>query len=89
MNKSAARMENIPSTMVLHKNVDGAETIFSIMAGPLVNNNLDKCLRVIRIGKCLSSAEDIRWVYKPVSDLWTEKEPDNDSSVDVSSDEGI
>ena len=59
------------------------------MAGPLVNNNLDKCLRVIRIGKCLSSAEDIRWVYKPVSDLWTEKEPDNDSSVDVSSDEGI
>ena len=81
-------MEKIPSTLVLHKHVDRADTKIFTMAGPLVNNNLDKCLRVIRIGKCLSSAEDIRWVYKPVSDLWTEKEPDNDSSVDVSSDEG-
>ena len=32
----AARMENISSTMVIHKHVDGAGTIFTTMSGPLV-----------------------------------------------------
>ena len=32
---SAARLENIPSTMVLHKHVYGVDTIFVAMAGPL------------------------------------------------------
>ena len=40
--ESATRMEKIPSTMVLHKNVDEADTRFAIMAGPLMNNLLGK-----------------------------------------------
>ena len=43
----SARMENIPSAMVLHKHVDGAETRFSTMAVPLVNNIFGKWLGVI------------------------------------------
>ena len=35
-------MENIPSTMLLDKHVDGEDTIFSTMSGPLVNNPLEK-----------------------------------------------
>ena len=42
MKESVARMDKIPSTMVLHKNVDGADTIFSTMAGPLANNPYGK-----------------------------------------------
>ena len=38
--ESAARMENISSAMVLHKHVDGTDTIFSTISGPLVNNIL-------------------------------------------------
>ena len=38
--EAEARMENIPSTMVLHKNVDEADTRFSTMSGPLANNLL-------------------------------------------------
>ena len=42
MKTSAARMEKIPSTMVLHKHVDGAETRFNTMSGPLANNLFEK-----------------------------------------------
>ena len=62
-------MENIPSTMVLQNNVDGADTRFSTMAGPLAKNPLEKWLGVIIIGSYQAASEDIRWVYDPVSDL--------------------
>ena len=48
--ESADRMENIPFTMVIHKHVYGADTIFSTMVGPLENNPLDKWIGVIRRG---------------------------------------
>ena len=70
-------MENIPSTMVLHKNVDGAETIFSIMAGPLANNLLGKYLGVIIRGIYQAASEDNRLVYYPVSDLWPNIDPES------------
>ena len=61
--ESADRMENIPSTMVLHKHVDGTDTIFSITAGPLYNNPLEKWLGVIRRGTYQADSEDSRWKY--------------------------
>ena len=53
MKESAARMEKIPSTMVIHNNVDGADNRFSTMSGPLVNNPLEKWFGVIRRGTYL------------------------------------
>ena len=47
LKQSAARMENIPSTTVLHNHADGADTRFATMTGPLVNNPLGKWLEVI------------------------------------------
>ena len=82
-------MGNIPSTMVLHKHVDGSDTRFSSMAGPLANNPLGKWLGVIRRGTYQSAPEDSRWEYEPVSDLWPDIEPDSNSRDDGSSDEGI
>ena len=43
-------MEKIPSTMVLHKHVDGEDNRFLSIAGTLVNNTLEKWLGVIIIG---------------------------------------
>ena len=71
-------MENIPSTMVLHKNLDGAETIFATMKGPLENNPLEKWLGVIRRGTYQEESADSRWAYEPVSDLWPYIETDSD-----------
>ena len=81
-------MEKIPYTMVLQKYVDGEDTRFSTKAGPLTNNPLVKWLGDIRRGSYQKASEDSRWAYEPVSDLWTEIEPDSDSNDDASSDEG-
>ena len=59
----AGSMENIPSTMVLHKHVDGAVTRFATMLGLLVDNPMGKCLGVIRGGKYHTESEDSRWAY--------------------------
>ena len=85
----AARMENIPSTVVLHKHVYGAYTIFSTMEGPLANSHLGKWLGVIRRGTYQAASEDSRWVYEPVSDLWPYIDPASNSSDGGSSNEGI
>ena len=37
-----SRMEKIPSTMSLHNHVDGADTRFFTILGPLVNNPMEK-----------------------------------------------
>ena len=81
-------MENIPSTMVVYKHVDGENTIFSTMSGPLTNNPLGKWLGVIRRGTYQESSEDSRWEYEPVYGLWPDIEPDSKSSDDGKSDEG-
>ena len=73
--------------MVIHKHVDGKDTRLSTMTVPLVNNTLEKCFGVIRRGTYQEASEDRRWIYKPVSDLCPDVEPDSDSSIDVSSDE--
>ena len=45
MKESASRMENIPSTTVIQKHVDGDEAKFSTIAGPLVKNPLENGLK--------------------------------------------
>ena len=82
-------MENISSTMVLQKHVDGEDTRFSTMEEPLVNNPMEKLMGAIRRGTYQAAYEDSRWAYEPVSDFWPDVDPDSDSSDYGSSDEGI
>ena len=73
-------MEKIPSTMVIHKHVDGVDSRFTTMKGTLVKNQLVKWIGVIRRGSYQAASEDSRWEYYPVSNLWLDIEPDSDSS---------
>ena len=73
--------------MVLHKQIDWADTRFFTMAEPLENNPLGKWIVVIRIGTYQAAFEDSRWAYGPMSGLWPDIDPDSDSSNDESSDE--
>ena len=82
-------MENIPSTMVVHKHVDESDTIFFTMAYLLVNNTLGKWLGMIRKWPYQADFEDCRWGYEPVSDLWPDIDADSDSSNGGSGDEVI
>ena len=65
-------MENIPSTMVLHKHVNGVDTRFSTISGQLAKNMLVEWLGVIRRGTYQAASEDSRWEYEPVYNLWTD-----------------
>ena len=58
--ESAARVENIPSTVVIHKHVYGMDTIFYTITGPLANNTLGELLVVIKRGTYQAAAEDSR-----------------------------
>ena len=60
MKESEARMENIPSTMVLHKHVYGSDAIFATIPVPLVNNPIVKWIGVIRRGSYQAEIEDSR-----------------------------
>ena len=82
-------MENITSTMLIHKHVDGVDTRFATMAGPLMDNHLVKWLGVIIRGTYQAASEDSRCAYEPVSNLWPDIEPYSDSSDDGSIDEVI
>ena len=77
-------MENTPFKMVIKKHVDQAETIFTTMSGPLVNNPLEKWLGVIRRGSYQAADEYRMWAYEPVSDLWTDIYPESDYIIDWS-----
>ena len=87
--ESEATIENIPSTMVLHKNVDGVDTIFVTMSVLLMINHIVKWFVLIIIGSYQASSEYIRWAYEPALYLWPDVETDSDSSYYGSSDEGI
>ena len=82
MKESAARIEKIISTMVLHKYVDGGDSIFATISGPLTNNLLGKWLGLIRRGTYQAASEDSWWAYESVSDLWLDIDPDSDSNDD-------
>ena len=70
MKESVVRMEKIPFTMVLHKQIYGVDTIFSTKTGPLVKIPSGKWLGVIRRGIYQADNEDSKRTYEPVSYLW-------------------
>ena len=87
--ESAASMENIPNTIVLHKHVDGEDTRFDTMVGPSETIFFEKWLGVIKRGTYKAASEYSRWANESVSGLCRYIKPDRDSSDDGASDEEI
>ena len=58
MKEAAFRMERIPSTLVLHKRTDGADSRFLAMNQQPATAPLEKWLRVIECGAYKKAAED-------------------------------
>jgi len=56
--EAAFRMERIPSTLVLHKRTDGADSQFLAMNQRPAKAPLEKLLRVIECGAYKKAAED-------------------------------
>ena len=78
--ENAARMTKLPSTLVLHKPADGADSRFSTLAGPFSQTPLAKWLGVLRCGAYQQAQGDPEWAFEPLASMWSDElDPDYDS----------
>jgi hypothetical protein len=84
--ENVARMEKIPSTLILHRRVDGADTRFSQLHGEFADTPLSKWLGVLRPGAYQQAPSDSTWAYESLASMWTEDDALDDSDDDSSSD---
>jgi hypothetical protein len=70
--ESAARMERIPSTLVVHKRPDGADTRMASMRHPLVNNPVQKWLGAIDSGVYQPAAPTNNHAFVKIEDMWSD-----------------
>jgi len=69
--ESAFRMERIPSTLVLHKRTDAADSRFLAMNQRPATTPLEKWLRVIECGAYKKAAEDEDYAFKQLANMWS------------------
>jgi hypothetical protein len=81
--ESAARMTKLPSTLVIHKRANGADTRFSQMAGPFTQMPLQKWLNAMTDpGAYNKSTPEKAYAFEPINTLWSD--PIDDASDDAS-----
>jgi hypothetical protein len=85
--ETSARMEKIPSTLVLHPKADGADTQFSLLHGDLHRTPLEKYLGVLDAGAYKQAPSDQQWAFVKLSSMWSEVISDNDDTDDEEDDE--
>lgn len=74
---SAAVMERIPSSVVVHKHLDTTDTRLTTMDQPLVSNPLEHSLGLHEFGKYVRAPTSESFVFDKVEDLWeVDLEPD-------------
>ena len=76
--ESAARMEKLPSTMVIHHQVDGPDSRFATLEYPFVPNPLEKHLRIHKHGTYEKTGQEQPFAYDRVADMWHEEVDNND-----------
>ena len=86
--EAAFRMESIPSTLVLHRRTDGADSRFLAMNQRPATAPFEKWLRVIECGAYKKAAEDEDYAFKKLANMWSdEMENDSDSNSEYDPDD--
>ena len=80
--ENAARMEKLPSTLVLHKRADGADSRFAAMHRDLAQAPLTKWLGVPRYGSYQQADDEEPWAFEPLASMWSDEVVDDDSDDD-------
>jgi hypothetical protein len=73
-------MERIPSTLVIHKPPDGADTCLASMRHPLVNNPGQKWLGAIDSGAYQPAAPTEHHAFVKIEDMWSD--PMDESEIE-------
>ena len=80
--ESAARMERIPSTLILHKRADGADSRFSDMHARMSKAPLEQWLGVLRHGAYHKAPNDADWAFDRLDSMWSDTVDDDSSDSD-------
>lgn len=75
--ESAARMEKLPSTLVIHKRTDGTDSRLASLDTPAVTNPLEQYLRIHQFGT-YKKADDDSFAFIRIEDLWQDEVDDDD-----------
>ncbi len=81
--ESAARMERNPSTLVIHKRPDGADTRMASMRHPLVNNPVQKWLGAIDSGAYRPAAPNENQAFVKIEDMWSDPIDESDDEEEI------
>jgi hypothetical protein len=86
--ENGARRENLPSTLILHRKVDGADTRFSQLHGEFADTPLYKWLGVLRHGAYQQAPSDSSWAFESLASMWTDADDIDERDNDSSSEDG-
>ena len=71
-------MEKIPSSLVIHKNLDTTDNRLASLESPLVENPLEQNLGFEFFGKYIQAPENSDFAFDRVEDLWNVELEDSD-----------
>jgi RNase H-like domain found in reverse transcriptase/Integrase zinc binding domain/Reverse transcriptase (RNA-dependent DNA polymerase) len=86
--ESAARMTKLPSTLVIHKRANGADTRFSQLNGPFEQMPLQKWLRAnTDPGAYTQTTQEHEYAFEPLRNMWSDHIDDASDGDDSSTDD--
>ena len=86
--ESAARMELLPSPMVLHKKTEGVDTRLAVFKNDHVPDALQNSMGVTDFGGFTKAAKNQSFAFDRIEDLWPDAELEYDWDSDDSASEG-
>ena len=86
--ESAARMERIPSPLILHKPTNGIDTRLATYHHAMVDNALESTIGIFEHGEYRPAPANARFAFEKIEDLWQEEldESDDESHHTAESD---
>ena len=84
--ESAARMERIPSPLILHKPSRGIDTRLATYTHAMIDNPLEQTMGIFEHGRYKHAPADSPFAFEKIEDLWQE-EIESDSSNSENDDE--
>ena len=80
MKESAARMEKIPSTIIVHKRADGPDTRLASLQSPMSPHPLENWLGVCNPGTYKAAEPHQDYAFVKIEDMWSDEELKEDNS---------
>ena len=86
LKENAARMTRLPSTTILHRTPDGADTQFSLLEGTRALHPLRKWLGVRKPGSYQQTQHPAPYAFIPIESMWSIEFPADNEIDDLDDD---